>query len=82
MNKYALLGIFVLIFVAGLAVIFNNQSVSFTEAIGSLSDMNPRMMSILALPVIAVLFVLGVFFHKKREERMWKSALRKTRDKK
>jgi len=82
MNKYVLLGIFIAIFVAGVAVIFGNQSVSFTDAFGSLNELSPRVLSLLALPVIAILFVLGVFFHKKREERMWKSALMKTREKK
>jgi hypothetical protein len=80
MNKYVLVGIFVVIFVAGLAVIFSNASVGFTDVMRSLSDMNPRVMSILALPIIAVLFGLGVYWRKKSEERMWKSALRKTRE--
>ena len=79
MNKYVLAGIFVVIFVIGLAVIFNNASVGFTDVLRSMSDMNPRVMSILALPIIAVLFGLGVYWRKKSEERMWKSALRKTR---
>jgi len=82
MNKYTLLGIFFVIFIAGLAVIFSNESVSFTEALGSLSELNPRVLSLLALPVIAVLFVLGVYLKRKREERMWKSALLKTRNRK
>jgi hypothetical protein len=80
MNKYVLAGIFVVIFIAGLAVIFSNASVGFTDVMRSLSDMNPRVMSILALPIIAVLFGLGVYWRKKSEERMWKSALRKTRE--
>ncbi len=80
MNKYVLAGIFVVIFVAGLAVIFHNASVGFTDVMRSMSDMNPRVMSILALPIIAVLFGLGVYWRKKSEERMWKSALRKTRE--
>ena len=82
MNKYALFGIFVVIFGAGLAVIFSNESVSFTEAFGSLSKLSPRVLSLLALPVIVVLFVLGVYLKRKREERMWKSALLETRKKK
>jgi hypothetical protein len=82
MNKYTLLGIFVLIFVIGLAVIFNNESVGFSDVFRSLNDMSPRVLSLLALPVIAVLFVLGVYYRRKREERMWKSALLKTRAKK
>lgn len=79
MNKYVLLGIFIVIFIIGLAVIFINASVGFTDVIRSLNDMNPRVMSILALPIIAVLFGLGVYWRRKSEERMWKNAVRKTR---
>jgi hypothetical protein len=78
-NKYVLLGIFVVIFVAGLGVIFSNESVSLTEVLGSVSELSPRVLSLLALPVIAVLFVLAVYLRRKKEERMWKNALLKTR---
>lgn len=81
MNKYVLLGIFVVIFIVGLGVIFNNASVGFTDVLRSLSDMNPRVMSILALPIIAVLFGLGVYWRRRSEQRMWKKALQKTRSK-
>ena len=81
MNKYVLAGIFVVIFIIGLAVIFNNASVGFTDVMRSLNDMNPRVMSILALPIIAALFGLGIYWRKKSEERMWKDAVRKTRAK-
>jgi uncharacterized membrane protein YbhN (UPF0104 family) len=81
MNKYVLLGIFFVIFVAGLGVIFSNQSVSFGEVLGSLSDLNPRVLSLIALPVIAVLFGLGVYLRKQGEARMWKNAMLKTRAK-
>jgi uncharacterized membrane protein YbhN (UPF0104 family) len=81
MNKYVLLGIFFVIFVAGLGVIFSNQSVSFGEVLGSLSDLNPRVLSLIALPVIAVLFGLGVYLRKQGEARMWKNAVLKTRAK-
>ncbi len=79
MNKYVLLGIFVLVFIIGLAVIFTNQSVSLGQVFRGMSDLNPRVMSIIALPVIAVLFGAGVYLHKKNEERMWKNAVKKTR---
>lgn len=82
MNKYVLLGIFFVIFVAGVGVIFSNQSVSFGEALGSLSEASPRVLSLLALPVIAVLFGLGVYWRRKSTERMWKNAILKTREKK
>ena len=71
-----------MIFVAGLGVILTNESVSFNELMRSFSDMSPRLMSLLALPFIAVLFVLGVYFRKRSEDRMWKSAFKKTRAKK
>lgn len=79
MNKYMLFGIFVLVFIIGLAVIFTNQSVSLGQVFRGMSDLNPRVMSILALPVIAVLLGVGVYLHKKNEERMWKNAVKKTR---
>ena len=78
MNKYVVLGIFFVIFVAGLAVIFINESVSFNEIMRSLSDLNPRVMSLLALPFIAALFALGIYLRRRREDRMWKKALKDT----
>jgi len=82
MNKYILAGIFFVIFVAGLGVIISNEHISFSEFIRSLSDLNPRVLSLIALPFIAVLFMLGVHFRKKSEARMWKKAVKKTRAKK
>ena len=81
MNKYAVLGIFLVIFIAGLGVIFSNESVSFNEFMRSLSGLSPRVMSLLALPFIAVLFALGVYLRSRREDRMWKNALKKTQAK-
>lgn len=81
MNKYVVLGIFVLIFVVGLGVIITNEHVSFTELVRSIGDSGPRVLGLLALPVIAVLFVLGVYLRKKNEERKWKQALLRTRAK-
>ena len=78
MNKYVVLAIFFVIFVAGLGVIFSNESVSFNEVIRSLSDLNPRVLSLLALPFVAVLFVLGIYLRRRREDRMWKNALKET----
>ena len=82
MNKYVVAGIFFVIFVAGLIVIFINHSVSFSDIMRSVSHLNPRTLSLLALPLVAVVFVLGVQLHKKREDRMWKKALKDTREKK
>ena len=79
MNKWVLLGIFVFIFVVGVAVIFVNASVGVDDVFRSLSDMNPRVMSILALPIIAAIFGLWVYWRKKSEERLWKAAMQRTR---
>ena len=78
MNKYVVLGIFFVIFVAGLGVIFSNESVSFNELMRSLSDLSPRVLSLLALPFVAVLFALGIYLRRRSEDRMWKNALKKT----
>ena len=78
MNKYVVLGIFFVIFVAGLGVIFSNESVSLNELMRSLSGLSPRVMSLLALPFVAVLFVLGIYLRRRREVRMWKNALKET----
>ncbi len=78
MKKVAVFGIFFVIFVAGLAVIFNNESISFTDFMRSLSDLSPRVLSLLALPFIGVLFVIGIYLRKRSEDRMWKKALKET----
>jgi len=78
-NKILLVGFFIVVFIAGVLVIISNASVGFGELFGSLREMNPRIMSLLALPVIAVLFVLAAYLRKKNEERKWKKALLKTR---
>jgi hypothetical protein len=78
-NKILLAVFFIVVFIAGVLVIVSRKSVGFGELFGSLSEMNPRVMSLMALPVIAILFVLGAYLRKKNEERKWKKALLKTR---
>ena len=74
-----LAGLFFLVFVAGVVAILVHQSVSVSDAFRGLSNLSPRALSFVVLPVIAVVFVVGVFLHKKSEERMWKNAVKKTR---
>ena len=81
-HKILLSGIFVAVFIGGLVVIVSNESISLREFIGSFQELNPRVMSLIALPVIALLFVLGTYLRKKSEERKWKKALLKTRARK
>jgi len=82
MNKILISAIFAAIFLAGLGLIISNESISFGELLSSLKELSPRLMSLIALPVLAVLFVLGTYLYKKKEERKWKKALLKTRAKK
>ncbi|MEN8180065.1 MAG: hypothetical protein ABFS39_15795 [Pseudomonadota bacterium] len=82
MSKTVIFGIFVAIFIAGLGIIISHQHIGFDQLLRSLSDASPRVLSLIALPFIAVLFVLGVYLRKKNEERKWKKALLKTRAKK
>ena len=81
-NKILLLSFFVVVFLTGLGVIISNESISFSDFLGSLKELNPRVMSLIALPLLAALFVLGAYLRKKNEERKWKQALLKTRAKK
>jgi len=81
-HKIILSGVFVAVFIGGLVVIVSNESISLREFIGSFQELNPRVMSLIALPVIALLFVLGTYLRKKSEERKWKKALLKTRARK
>ena len=81
-NKILLLSFFVVVFLAGLGVIISNESISFGDFLGSLKELKPRVMSLIALPLLAALFVLGAYLRKKNEERKWKQALLKTRAKK
>lgn len=80
-HKVVLSGIFLAVLIIGIAVIVSNESISLRELIGSLQDLSPRIMSLVALPVVALLFVLGTFLRKRSEEQKWKKALLKTRAK-
>jgi len=83
MNKYLLLGaLFFVILLAGVGVIISSEHIGFNDFLRSLSDINPRILGLIALPFIVLAFVLGVYLRKKNEERKWKQALLRTRAKK
>lgn len=82
MGKYVVVGIIFVIFFAGLGVILSNHSVGFSDLMRSLSDLNPRVLGLLALPFIAALFLLWLYLRKRSEDRMWKKALKDTRARK
>ena len=81
MNKYLLLGIAIVIFVTGTVVMIANDSIRIGDVFNTLSGLSPRVLSLVVLPFIVVLVVVGNYLRKKNEERMWKDALLKTREK-
>jgi len=82
MTKKLLLGVIIAILVAGLGVMISGESIRFSEGLGSLKGLGPRLMGFIALPFLAVLFVVGAYLRKKNEQRKWKNALLKTRARK
>jgi hypothetical protein len=83
MHKKLLLGagFVIVIFVAGLGFIMSKNSIGLGEALGSLKELNTRVVILIALPFIVVLYVAVNYLRKKNEERKWKHALLKTRAK-
>ena len=79
MNKNLVLGVVVVIIVAGTGAMIASDSISFSDVVDSVSGLNPRVMSLVVLPFIVVLIVVGNYLRKKNEERKWKNALLKTR---
>jgi uncharacterized membrane protein len=82
MNKNLLLGVALVIFVTGMVVMIASDSISFADVVNSMSGLSPRLLSLVVLPFIVVLIVVGNYLRKKNEERRWKEALLKTRAKK
>jgi len=80
MNKLIIIGAFFVIFFAGLFVIFVSHSISISDVMRSLGNLSPRILSVLALPFVAAIFWFAVYLHKKSQDRMWKRALKDTRD--
>jgi hypothetical protein len=82
MKKKLLLGAAIAIFVSGTVLMIADDSISFDDVLKSLSGLSPRVLSLVVLPFIVVLIVVGNYLRKKNQERMWKDALLKTRAKK
>jgi hypothetical protein len=82
MKKKLLMGAAIAIFVSGTVLMIADDSISFDDVLKSLSGLSPRVLSLVVLPFIVVLIVVGNYLRKKNQERMWKDALLKTRAKK
>ena len=79
MNKNLLIGVAIVIFVTGTAVMIASDSIRLGDVVNSISELSPRVLSMAVLPFIVVLIVVGNYLRKKNEERKWKRALLKTR---
>ena len=80
MNKNILIGVAAAVFIVGTGVMIFSDSISLGDVIDSVSGLSPRVMSMVALPFVIVLVVIGIFLLRKSEERKWKQALIKTRE--
>jgi uncharacterized membrane protein len=74
-----LIGVVAAVSVIGTLVILGSGSVGVGDILGALEDTSPRVMGFLALPFVIVVVVVAGYWLSKREERMWKNALMKTR---
>ena len=79
MNKNVLFGVVAAVSVLGTIIIIGFGSIRISDIFGALKDVNPKLISVLVLPLIVVLLVGGIYLNKKNEERMWKNAMLKTR---
>ena len=77
-NRNILIGIVAVISVLGTLFLFGSGAVRVGDVFNSLEDANPRVIGFMALPFIVVIVVIGRLWYRKREERMWKQAIRKT----
>ena len=79
MNKNLLIGVALAVFVVGTGIMVGSDTISFGDVMDSMSGLSPRVLSLVALPFVIVLVVIGIFLLRKSEERKWKKALLKTR---
>jgi len=81
LNLKFLVGLAIAAVVAGAVMVIASDSIDIGDFFDQLSKMNRRALSLAVLPFIVALVVLGGYLRKKKEERMWKEALMKTRAK-
>ena len=78
-KKIILISVVATVSVIGTFLLLGSGSVRIGDIFNALSDINPRVMGLMALPFIVVFVLAARYLLKKREERMWKNALLKTR---
>ena len=82
MNKNVLLVIAVAIFIAAALILVVSDSIRIGDVLNSMGNLSPRVLGLALLPFMVAFVIVGIQLHKKKEERMWKEALKRTRAKK
>ena len=79
MSKNVAIGIAIAIVVLGTGAMVISDSIRFSDFMNALSDLNPRVMTLVLLPFAGIGILVGIYLLRKSEERKWKKALLKTR---
>lgn len=82
LNVNFLVGLAIGAIVLSTLMVIASDSIEIGDFFDQLSKMNRRALSLASLPFIVALIVLAGYMRKRKEERMWKEALLKTRAKK
>lgn len=67
------------IMVVGMLILLIIGSISIGDIFRVLSNLNSRVIALIALPFIIVAVGIGWLYARKREDRMWKQAVSRTR---
>lgn len=78
-STVVLLSVVATVSVIGILVLLVSGSMRIGDIFDALKGMNPRLMGFMAMPFIFVAILIGRAWFSKREERMWKEAMKKTR---
>lgn len=68
-----------IVMVVGLAILFATGKMSFRDIFEGIGKMNRRVLSMTLLPLLLAVVVFGRYWSKRKEERMWKEAILKSR---
>ena len=77
-NIKLLVGVGLVLMIAGIVVMVAIDPRWFGNVLRTISGMNSRVQTLVALPFIVLLLVIGHFLFKGGEERKWKKAILKT----
>lgn len=80
-DRTLMFGIAVAIVITVMIALIASGSIKPSNIAKTLNGMNPRLLGLVVLPFLVVVFVVGNYLRKKKEERMWRDAIMKSRAK-